>query len=304
MRALALIAALTLAAPAVAQTDYYPKMRCAACSLLPAGATGSDLTLSGTFTASGTGIGFTSASASGTCAFAASNEGARTCFGPDTYGVEAGTALNLSASGGVWALTGRFISRNAGGGFSFGDVGNEYFGMVGGSSEVDVANGGFLSLLTNAGTTGSGTGYTTNSTGYATHRINKITITRAALTNAATTEDETPWTLAAKTRVVRIIVDVTQAFDDGAGPISAVTITCGPSAGSAAYVASSSVFTINTIGDVAAEIGAGLTSATIADIPSFSATTAISCRFTSTGGNLSTLTTGSATFYIVIEVYP
>lgn len=155
-----------------------------------------------------------------------------------------------------------------------------------------------------AGVAGSGTGYTTDETALARTFVHKITITRAALTAAATTEDETPWTLPAKTRLTRVVIDVTQAFDDAAGPISAVTVQCGPSAGSTAYVPATSVFTVNTIGDVAAEIGASLLSATVADIPSFSSTTAISCRFTSTGGNLSTLTTGSATFYIEGTVFP
>lgn len=177
-------------------------------------------------------------------------------------------------------------------------------GNLEGTGDNGVTVPGTVFVTSLSGTAGSGTGYTTNSTGAVQHKIHSITVTRAALTAAATTEDETIWTVPAKTRVIRIIVDVTQAFDDAAGPISAVTIGCGPSAGSAAYVATSSVFTVNTIGDVAAEIGTGLTSATIADIPSFSGTTAISCRFTSTGGNLSTLTTGSATFYIEHLVYP
>jgi hypothetical protein len=51
MRALLLVAALT-ALPVVAGTPGdQPRMRCAACSLLPAGATGSDLALSGTMQA-------------------------------------------------------------------------------------------------------------------------------------------------------------------------------------------------------------------------------------------------------------
>jgi hypothetical protein len=51
MRALLLIAAIA-ALPAVAGTPGdQPRMRCAACSLLPAGSTGADLTLSGTMTA-------------------------------------------------------------------------------------------------------------------------------------------------------------------------------------------------------------------------------------------------------------
>lgn len=154
------------------------------------------------------------------------------------------------------------------------------------------------------GTAGSGTGYTTNQTSALGHQIHKITILRTALTAAATTEDETIWTMPAKTRLLRIVGDVTQAFDDAGGPISAMTVMCGTSGGSNVYTPATSVFTVTTVGDVAAEIGANLLSATVADIPSMSATQAIVCRFTSTGGNLSTLTTGSITFYIVHEVLP
>jgi hypothetical protein len=160
------------------------------------------------------------------------------------------------------------------------------------------------SLPQNAGTAGSGTGITTGRTAALQHYVHKITVARTALTAAATTQDVTIWTVPAKTRVLRMVEDVTAAFDDAAGPISAVTTTCGTSAGGAQYLASGSVFSVNTLGDVAAEIGAGLTSATVADIPSFSATTAIQCRWTSTGGNLSTLTTGSSDFYIEAVTYP
>lgn len=68
MRSLALVLALAIGAPAAA-ADNCPRMRCASCSLLPAGATGSDLTLSGTLTAndlvtSGTASGVSGISAS------------------------------------------------------------------------------------------------------------------------------------------------------------------------------------------------------------------------------------------------
>lgn len=161
-----------------------------------------------------------------------------------------------------------------------------------------------IDLAYNAGTAGSGTGYTTNATGALVTKVHKVTMLRTALTNAATTEDENIWLMPAKTRVLRVVADVTAGFDDAAGPISAVTMTCGITAGGAEYLASGSVFTANTRGDAAAEIGANLLSATVADIPSMSSTTQIQCRFTSTGGNLSTLTTGAVTFYIIHEVLP
>jgi hypothetical protein len=215
--------------------------------------------------------------------------------GSDSVAVSAacsGGDLELRASNGVvqWSILGASGNLTSGPGRSVSTTGNASFGTY--------------DISTNSGTAGSGTGYTTIATGSMSHRVHKITVARTALTAAATTEDETIWTVPPKTRLMRIIVDVGAAFDDAAGPISAVTIMCGTSGGSAVYVATSSVFTVNTIGDVAAEIGTSLTAATVADIPSFSGTQAIVCRFTSTGGNLSTLTTGSATFYIEHLVYP
>jgi hypothetical protein len=171
-------------------------------------------------------------------------------------------------------------------------------------SKKFVVNGAGPQLIQNAGTAGSGTGITADRTAALQHYVHRITVARTALTAAATTQDITLWTVPAKTRVLRLVEDVTAAFDDGASPISAVTTTCGTTAGGNQYLLSGSVFSVTTLGDVAAEIGAGLTSATVADIPSMSATTAIQCRWTSTGGNLSTLTTGSSTFYIEAVTYP
>lgn len=172
------------------------------------------------------------------------------------------------------------------------------------TGQCGTGSGTPLAAGPNPGVAGSGTGFTSNANSYIVHKVDKITVDRTALTAAATTQDITFWTVPAKTRVLREIADVTQAFDDGAGPISAVTMTCGTTAGGSQYLNSGSVFAVTTLGDVAAEIGAGLLSATVADIPSFSTTTAVQCRFTSTGGNLSTLTTGSVTYYLELLVYP
>lgn len=154
----------------------------------------------------------------------------------------------------------------------------------------------------NAGTAGSGTGFTTVATGQMVHSVHKITVTNAAL-DVAATSDETIWTVPAKTRVLRMIADVTTTFSGGG--ITDMDVVCGPSAGSNGYLVTFDVDTaIGTYGDVAAEIGANLLSATYADIPSWSATTAIICRFTCAGANCSAATQGSATFYIEHLVYP
>lgn len=165
------------------------------------------------------------------------------------------------------------------------------------STLTDFSNTGSL------GTAGSGTGFSLVKQGVLRLWVDKITVARTALTAAATTQDVTVWTVPAKTRMINLIVDGTAAFDDGAGPISALTITCGKTAGGNEYLLSGSLFTVNTLGDATGEVGASLTSY-FGDIPSWSGTTAVTCRFTSTGGNLSTLTTGSATFYLEMSTYP
>lgn len=168
-----------------------------------------------------------------------------------------------------------------------------------------ILGGGFqLSGSSIVGTAPSGTGITvnTNQTSRLLSLVHRVTIGETALTAAATTQDITIWTVAAATRIERIVAEVGTGFTGGA--VSAMTVMCGPSAGSNAYLIAGSVFAAGTLGDVAAEIGAGLTSATRADIPSMSGTTAISCRFTSTSDNVVNATAGSVTFYVEVQKYP
>ncbi len=153
-----------------------------------------------------------------------------------------------------------------------------------------------------AGTAGSGTGITVNNTAAVRTFVHKITVAETALTAAATTQDVTLWTVAAKTKITRVIAQTTVGFTGGT--IAAATITCGSAAGGAQYILSGSVFAASVLGDVVAEIGAGLVSATLADIPSFSTTTDISCRFTTVGDDVVNATAGSVTFYIEGSVYP
>lgn len=239
-----------------------------------------------------------------------------------------GTAPSSSSGGAVTATTGDFsgtiTSSVASGGNAIKQVAgslhclnlactsaisDDGFGTVNISAVTNISTSQRFDTLANfnntgsAGTAGSGTGVTVNNTGSQRAWVHKITVARTNLTAAATTQDVTVWTLPAKTRLVAVIVDGTAAFDDAAGPISALTITCGKTAGGAEYVLSGSLFTVNTLGDATGEVGASLTSY-FGDIPSWSATTAVTCRFTSTGGNLSTLTTGSATFYLEMTTYP
>lgn len=156
------------------------------------------------------------------------------------------------------------------------------------------------------GTAGSGTGITAVKSGVVRNFVDKVTVINTAMTAAATT-DVTIWTTPVNTRLVRIVAEVTQVFTGGA--LSAVTITCGKSAGTNEYLLSNSVFTAqNTWGDNFAEIGAGLLSATVADMGTPAAgipgAIAISCRFTCTGANCNAATQGSITFEVEGVAYP
>ena len=168
---------------------------------------------------------------------------------------------------------------------------------------ASITTDGSIRTAFGPGTAGSGTGITANDTGFVGHRVHKVTIDETALSAAATTEDETAWTIPAKTRLLRISGHVTVAFAGTA--ITDVKIMCGTSGGSNVYLISQDVDVLNAaLGDVAADIGASLTAATVADIPSVTATQAIVCRFTCTGANCVAMTAGSVSLFIEHIVYP
>lgn len=164
-------------------------------------------------------------------------------------------------------------------------------------------------LDANVGTPGSGTGVTPATfQGRATvqHWVDSVTVDKTAMTAAAST-DVTIWTTPVNTRLLRVTADVTQTFTGGA--LSAVTAQCGSAAGGTQYLLAGSVLAATTtLGDVVAEIGAGLVSATVADMGTPAAgipgAIAVSCRFTCTGANCSAATTGSVTFKIEGVTYP
>lgn len=150
------------------------------------------------------------------------------------------------------------------------------------------------------GTAGSGTGITTGYTSAVRPWVHKQTIDRTALTAAGTT-DLTVWTTPVNTRIVRITADVTQVFTGGA--LTAVTFQCGNAAGGNQYLVGGSVFAAQTtLGDVQAEVGAGLLTATLADMGTPAAgvpgAVAVSCRFTCTTATCSAATQGSLALYI------
>lgn len=145
------------------------------------------------------------------------------------------------------------------------------------------------------GTAPSATGVFPVSTAFVRHNVHKVKVTKAALTAAATTQDITLWTTPANTRVVRVIAKCLTNFTGGS--ISAMTITVGSSAGGNQYLLSGSVFSgTPTLGDVVAEMGAGVVSATLADFSGSAIT--IQTRFTSTSDNVNAATAGEIDFYI------
>lgn len=152
------------------------------------------------------------------------------------------------------------------------------------------------------GTAGSGTGITVNATSLAREFCHKITVTEAALSDADGEQDIVLWTVPAKTKITRVICDVTAAFTGGT--IAAFTISVGPAGSETAYLDAGNAFAgAATYGDADSELGASLEGLQ-GHIPSWSGTTAIEARFTATGDTVAAATAGSATFYIEGVVYP
>lgn len=159
---------------------------------------------------------------------------------------------------------------------------------------------GFVNLpSTQVGTSPGGSVW---NTGSARTYINKVSRTHAELTAAATTEDETVWTIPAKSRVIRLIADVTTPFTGGG--VTAVAVTCGFTAGGNEYLVSFDALSGAIVrGDALAEMGASLTDG-VGHVPSWTGTTAVSCRFTSTTANLVALTAGEVFLYLEVVTYP
>lgn len=159
------------------------------------------------------------------------------------------------------------------------------------------------------GTAGSGTGISASSTNYGRHVVHKITVGHAAVAAAAgasTTGDVVLWTLPAKTRVLRVIADITATFTGGS--ISGVAMVCGNTAGGNAYLLTGSVLAgTATRGLLQSTLGSGINGGTgfFSDFTApWTNTTTVQARFTGTGDNLDQLTTGSVTFYIEACTYP
>jgi hypothetical protein len=155
-----------------------------------------------------------------------------------------------------------------------------------------------------AGTAGSGTGISGALTYGNRSVVHTITVDSTALNVADTEANVTLWTLPAKTRITRVIADVTTEFTGGA--ISAVTLTVGRAAGDDEFLLIGNVFAAPiTLGNTQAELGAGvLGGGSFASDITWGATQAVVAQFLSTTANLNALTAGSVTFYIECCTYP
>lgn len=189
---------------------------------------------------------------------------------------------------------------------------------IGGSNTciVQVLNGGAgiqqscdavtgLNYIFNTGTVASGTGIT-STVGHVRPFTHRVTVAPSALT-AAGTSDVTLVTTAANTRIIRVLARVETTFTGGG--LTAVAVTCGNSAGGNQYLLSFSAFTAaGTFGDVVAEVGAGLLTATWADFGAAAsngtAAITVQCRFTCTTANCNAATQGNLIFYVEGVAYP
>lgn len=127
---------------------------------------------------------------------------------------------------------------------------------------------------------------------------------QVAALGAVTTGDITVTTLPAKTQVLDAMVVITGA---AAGPAT-VTVSCGDAIAGAPFinyvVASDAKAAANTVyGDAVAERGTSIDTE-FWYLPSYTATTLVTCRFISTGGNLSTVTGSTGRVILTTRLLP
>lgn len=130
----------------------------------------------------------------------------------------------------------------------------------------------------------------------------KVSVTRG-FTGAATTADVVIATLPAKTRLISIIADTITTWSGGG--VTACTQTIGTTAGGAQLIASYDCFTAAvTKGLADADMGTSMTRAAAVQggtIPSWTATTPIYLRITTTTANTNALTQGETVVYLITE---
>lgn len=155
------------------------------------------------------------------------------------------------------------------------------------------------------GTAPVGTGISVNRLSALRTVLHSVTIAETALTDADTSQAIDIWTVPAKTRVVRIIADVTAAFTGGGN--TACTLQVGVSGGDTdAYLKAFDCFSgAVTKGLVYADLGVALDPAStgVAAFPDFTGAKAIAAQWDSTTGTVAGFTAGSVTFWIECVTY-
>lgn len=112
------------------------------------------------------------------------------------------------------------------------------------SGALTFVDGGTLGTAS-AGTRGSATaGFSVNSSAPAQTFVDSVTTTWRALQDSAgsDTHTQTLWTVPAKTKIVRLVSQVTQGFGGAGSTLTDVAIECGKAGSTAAYLDSASAF--------------------------------------------------------------
>lgn len=156
-----------------------------------------------------------------------------------------------------------------------------------------------------AGTPATGTGISGASTSYGRHVVHKITINSAAVVAAGVgpEADLVLWTLPAKTRVLRVVAEVTEAFQGGL--ISAVTLKVGRVGGSDDFLLPADVFTQSiVVGDTQDELGDNVVGGTgfVQDLQWSSQL--VVANLVAGGADITELVQGQMTLYIEAVTYP
>ena len=122
---------------------------------------------------------------------------------------------------------------------------------------------------------------------------------------AATTNSITLGSLPPRARIINVVANTTTTFQGRA--ITAITCSVG-GAGTTDYLAAHDVGTaMVTKGLITGDMGTLLAPShnnTIGYLPSFSASSAVTATYSSTGANLSALAQGHTDFYVTFEVLP
>ena len=179
---------------------------------------------------------------------------------------------------------------------------NVPFPGAGGGQNVSCIYPDALRVTAGNITQSASTGTLTLESGSVTTQTYKVSVTRG-FAGAALTADVVIATLPAKTRLISIIADTTTAWSGGG--VSACLQTIGTTLGGAELIASYNCFSAAiTRGLVDADMGTSMTRAAAVQggtIPSWSTTTPIYLRITTTTANTNALTQGETIVYLITE---